>query len=171
MNIYIFPTELEAEPFRRLSPDSVVVISGVGMAAMAATITSIAYSGGIDDDECLVLCGIAGSYAGDIDVGDVVEVVEECCMELPERFRRVYRQPSPLTSLRKVVSNSVDGCCSNGANVEIENMEGATLFAIAEVLNFRFAEVRAISNRVGDPFDRWNIELATQRLAEELLRL
>lgn len=92
-------------------------------------------------------------------------------MELPERFRRGYKQPSPLTSLRKVVSNTVDGRCSNSADAEIENMEGATLFAIAEVLGFRFAEVRAISNRVGDTFDRWNIELATQRLAEELLRL
>lgn len=172
MNIYLFPTELEAEPFRLLAPEATIVISGVGMAATAASIASL--MGRYDmrkDDICIVLSGIAGSYRGDISIGEVVEVISECCYELPERFRRSYHQPSPLTSLRGVTSNSVDGRCTLPTNAQIENMEGATLFAMAETLGFRFAEIRAISNRVGDPLNRWQINSATERLAEELLRL
>jgi hypothetical protein len=41
MNIYLFPTELEAKAFRALCPSAEVVISGVGMVATAAAIASL----------------------------------------------------------------------------------------------------------------------------------
>lgn len=171
MYIFLFPTELEATPFRRLCPMAKVYISGVGMAATAAAIASISQRNELGDDVCVVLCGIAGSYVADVAVGDVVEVASECCAELPDRFRIVYRPKSLLTTLRGVSSNCVDGKCACLSDAQIENMEGATLFAMSEIMGFRAAEIRAISNRVGDPFEKWQIAMATERLAEELLRL
>jgi nucleoside phosphorylase len=50
-------------------------------------------------------------------------------------------------------------------------MEGAALFAMAEVMGFRAVEVRAISNRVGDSFDKWAVDEAVTVLAKELKKL
>ena len=50
-------------------------------------------------------------------------------------------------------------------------MEGAALFAMAESLGLRAVEVRAISNRVGDSFDKWSVDEAVEALARELKRL
>ena len=165
--IYLFPTELEAKAFRDLCPDAEVLISGVGMAATAATIATL----GSRTDGVVVLAGIAGAYGDGVAVGEVVEVVSEECVELPERFRRVYAQASPYTSLRGVRSNTVHTMQHESHGAEIENMEGAALFAMAEAMGFRAVEVRAISNRVGDSFNTWRVEEAVNNLANELKRL
>jgi nucleoside phosphorylase len=47
-------------------------------------------------------------------------------------------------------------------------MEGAALFAMAEAIGFRAVEVRAISNRVGDSFDKWAVDEAVTTLGQEL---
>jgi nucleoside phosphorylase len=56
-------------------------------------------------------------------------------------------------------------------DAEIEKMEGAALFAMAEVMGLRAVELRAISNRVGDSFDKWAVDEAVEALARELKRL
>ncbi|MBQ2364758.1 MAG: hypothetical protein II288_04230 [Alistipes sp.] len=170
MTIFLFPTELEAAKFRRLQPSERVVISGVGMAATAATLSRLHREYGLGAGDTVVLSGIAGSYDAEIAVGSVVEVVEECCVELPERFRCSYRV-APATSLRGVRANSVHRTFEAPTDAQVENMEGAALFAMAEALGFRAVEIRAISNMVADEFVAWNIDLATSNLAEELLRL
>lgn len=167
MNIYLFPTELEAKCFRALCPDAEVVISGVGMAATAAAITTL----GCRAEDVVVLAGIAGTYGDSLAVGSVVEVVSEECVELPERFRRTYTQSQPRTSLRGVKSNTVHTMQRVSQGAEVENMEGAALFAMAEALGFRAVEVRAISNRVGEPFEKWAVDEAVVALANELKRL
>lgn len=167
MNIYLFPTELEAKAFRELCPNAEVVISGVGMVATAAAIASRNYRA----EDVVVLAGIAGAYGDSVAVGDVVEVVSEECVDLPERFRSTYRQAESYTSLRGVRSNSVHTMQSESHGADIENMEGAALFAMAEVMGFRAVEVRAISNRVGDSFDKWAVDEAVTALAKELKKL
>lgn len=164
MNIYLFPTELEAKCFRALCPNAEVVISGVGMVATAATIASLRCTA----DDVVVLAGIAGAYGDSVVVGEVVEVVSEQCVELPERFCRLYTQPQPHTSLRGVRSNTVHTMQRVSQGAEVENMEGAALFAMAEAMDFRAVEVRAISNRVGEPFEKWAVDEAVTALAKEL---
>lgn len=167
MNIYLFPTELEAKAFRELCPDARVVISGVGMAATAATIASLTPR----TEDVVVLAGIAGVYGDSVAVGSVVEVVSEVCVELPERFRHTYKQAFPSTSLRGATSNTVHTIQSESHGAEIENMEGAALFAMSEAMGFRAVEVRAISNRVGESFDEWHLDDAIVALAAELKRI
>lgn len=162
--IYLFPTELEAKAFRALCPDAKVVISGVGMAATVAAIATL----GCRAEDVVVLAGIAGTYGDSLAVGSVVEVVSEECVELPERFRRTYTQSQPRTSLRGVRSNTVHTMQRVSQGAEVENMEGAALFAMAEAMGFRAVEVRAISNRVGEPFEKWAVDEAVTALAKEL---
>jgi len=169
MNIYLFPTELEAAPFRELRPTARVVISGVGLAATAATLATLSCEGSLVASR-VVLAGIAGAYDGRVAVGDVVEVVEECCAELPGRFRRSY-SVTPKTCLRGVRSNSVHRGVEERGDADVENMEGAALFAMAEALGFGACQVRAISNRVGEPFDCWRVEEALKALARELVKM
>ena len=171
MNIYLFPTELEAKSFRALCPDAEVVISGVGMVATAAAIARLDRERGLSTDDVVVLAGIAGTYGDSVAVGEVVEIVSEECVELPERFRCLYKHPQPYTSLRGVRSNTVHTMQSVSHGADIENMEGAALFAMAETMGFRAVEVRAISNRVGDNFDNWAVDEAVTALAKELKKL
>ena len=100
--------------------------------------------------------------------GEEVEVVSEECVELPERFRRTYTQSQPRASLRGVRSNTVHTMQRVSQGAEVENMEGAALFAMAEAMGFRAVEVRAISNRVGEPFEKWAVDEAVMALAKEL---
>ena len=163
--IFLFPTQLEAAPFRALCPNAEVVISGVGMVATAATLSRLTLDG------CTtILAGIAGAYEERAAIGEVVEVISERVAELPERFQREYRNEAH-TTLRGVISNTVCGCGATCGDAHIENMEGATLLAMAESMRLSCIEIRAISNRVGDAFDRWDIPLATNNLAHALKRL
>ena len=171
MIVYLFPTEMEAKEFRRLCPNAEVIISGVGMVATAATIASLDRRKHLMANDMVVLAGIAGAYGDSVAVGSVVEVVSEVCVELPERFRHTYKQAQPYTSLRGVKSNSVHTMQSESYGADIENMEGAALFAMSEVMGFRAVEVRAISNRVVESFDEWHLDDAIVALAAELKRM
>lgn len=168
--LFIFPTEAEAAPFRRLAPEAEVLISGVGMAATAATVAHLAQRDDVRERGCcVVLAGVAGSYTDSIAVGDVVEVASECCVELPERFRQTYTATCRISTLRSVRSATVHGAGCAPSDAEVENMEGAALYAVASAMNICATELRAISNRVGEEFEKWHFEEATEALASALM--
>ena len=168
--IYLFPTAMEASLFRKLESEAEVVVSGVGMVATSATLAELWADGQINRESIVVLAGIAGSYGDAVAQGEVVEVVEERCIELPERFRVSYTLPK-RSPLRGVVSNCVHRSGADSCGAEIENMEGASLFALSEVQGFRALELRAISNIVGEPFVSWRMEEALKTLAEALMQI
>ena len=171
MNVYLFPTELEAKPFRALCPDANIVVSGVGMAATATAIARLDRERGLSADDVVLLCGIAGAYDDSVAVGQVVEVVSEECVELPARFRIRYVQDTPYTTLPRVTSNTVHAMATEPATADIENMEGAALFAMAARLGVRCAEIRAVSNCVGEPFEKWRVQEALEALARTLMSI
>ena len=168
--VYLFPTAMEASSFQALMPDAEVVISGVGMVATSATLVRLCAEGRIDRESLVVLSGVAGSYGEGVAKGEVVEVVEERCIELPERFRTNYTVPK-RSARRGVVSNCVHRSGAECCGAEVENMEGASLFALADVLGFRAMEIRAISNIVGEPFHSWRMEEAVVSLARVLIEI
>lgn len=165
--IFLFPTHIEARLFIERSPNSIVEIVGVGMAACGAAVAMLSrkYPG-----DMMILAGIAGTYDEDeIAVCDVVEVVEESIEELPEMYQTRYRNSAHFTDLYSVVSNSVNCSGHIPEAAQIENMEGAALFATCEALRVECAQIRAISNRVGVPFIEWKIDEALEALTQKLL--
>lgn len=163
----LFPTELEAAPFRALCPDVAVEICGVGMAQTAACVARLLGEG----DRKFILAGIAGTYSEELAKGDVVAVCEERVAGIPAQFDKLYSASLKLEGLCEVRSNTVCRCGADGCGAEVENMEGAALFALCEEFDAECAEVRAISNYVGEPREGWNIPLALERLAETLKNL
>ncbi len=158
----LFPTELEAAPLRDLCPDAEIVICGVGMAQTAACVARLL----CDGEREFLLAGIAGAYDGSgLVKGDVVAVAEERVAGLPAQFDRAYRATSVPEGLCTVCSNTVAACGATAYGARVENMEGAALFALCEEFGAECAEVRAISNRVGESRESWDIPLALENLA------
>lgn len=167
--IFIFPTEVEAQRFRELSPRSKIEISGVGLAACGAKVAKLAID---NPHEVLILAGIAGSY--DLEqtlLCEVVEVVEESIEELPGKYSARYGNSPMFGDLKAVVSNSVNSSARRSKVAQIENMEGAALFATCAMLGVRCSQIRAISNRVGDPFERWSVDKALEALTAKLIEI
>ncbi len=162
--IILFPTELEAAPFRALCPDAAVEICGVGMAQTAACVARLLGEG----ERKFLLAGIAGAYTTELAKGDVVTVSEEHVAGIPEQFDKSYSANLKIEGLREVRSNTVCRCGAESCGAEVENMEGAALFALCEEFGAECAELRAISNYVGEPREGWEIPLALENLAHEL---
>ena len=143
--------------------------TGVGQAAVAAGVIRAVKS---KKPDLVILAGLAGSYDSELAYGEVVEVVREQAAGIPDRYAESYAV-EPLTELRTVRSLTVDR--SGGgtefaakASAQVENMEGAALFAVCDALGVECAELRAISNRVGEPFETWHTEEALANLTEIL---
>lgn len=172
--LFLFPTSEEAEALLKCWPDAPYRIIGVGLAeAAVGAVRAITECGA----QSVVLCGVAGAMGEEIVVGQVVEVVEDRVAGLPERFSRIYTS-EPKTNYQAVaslsVSHSEDGYLYSDIDSPyplIEQMEGASVSAVAEQLGVEFLHLRAISNRVGNPFAMWEIGKACEALAEALTKL
>ena len=191
----LVPTEEEIAPFRRRlaaarRKEIRIEVCGVGMAAAAEAAVRILYGkkGREGRPDLIILAGIAGAYRDSgVEIGDCVLVSEERIADAGafrgEAFD-AFAQPvyvSPwvryFPAFPMVGGNTVsvcaapflrteEGCALSGA--AIENMEGAAFFATVADSGVPFLELRAISNRVGDPHEMWNIPLAAEHLAAAL---
>lgn len=161
--LFLFPTEEEAAPFRAAAPNAEVRITGVGAAAVAAAVARALREG----RKRLVLAGIAGTYDDTVETGDTFAVCEERMPGLPERYRRSWTSETPK-GLPSAVSNTVQRCGAEADGALLENMEGAVFFAMCEDAGVSFCEIRSVSNRVGDPLERWEADVAAESLAKTL---
>lgn len=165
--ILIFPTELEAARLREVRPDLDIRICGIGAVETATEVARILRT----ERQPLLLCGIAGAYDTSLEKGDVVAVTEERFAHLSTGYHRSYYASLVVDNLPEVCSNTVSHCGMDADGADIENMEGAALFALAEAEGVECGEIRAISNYVGEERSKWNIELALERLTETILNL
>ena len=76
-------------------------------------------------------------------------------------------QPSDMQS----AIGDTNGTDGQGSLPEIENMEGAPFFAVCEALGVACCQIRAVSNYVGEPFDRWAVGLAVENLTATLTQI
>jgi nucleoside phosphorylase len=175
--LILVPTEREAEFFARygLIPE----ICGVGMAECAGVTGYILASRRPD---LVILAGIAGSYMEEPAVGESVAVAAETVADLgrlnPDGsftplFQNTYHASFIPDSLPAVHSNTVDvaGFISRSEGPVIENMEGAAFFAVCRRFGVPAMELRAISNRVGQPVTPENLTHAAQNLARSLAEI
>lgn len=146
--------------------------------------------------DLVVLVGIAGCYAGSgADVGEVFLVTEERAADLGSFHGPADAESAPTFSpvfspkfaerlicpyipagatLPVAVSNSLSAAGAPYVardGVQLENMEGVAFFYTCRALGVPFLELRAVSNVVGEPFERWNIPLAAKNLSESLKTL
>lgn len=165
--LLIFATQAEAAPLQALRADLQIAICGVGLVETAVSVAEIIAQ---KRPSQVVLCGIAGAYNTRLAIGEVVCVSEERTQTLPTVYRKSYSSTLELP-LKAVVSNSVMSVGAAAEGADIENMEGAALFAVCEKYNIPCAQIRAISNYTTDSRESWNIPLALERLTESIDKL
>lgn len=163
----LFPTAMEAAPFRAMYPDVEVIICGVGMAQTASCVARLIAEG----DRSLLLAGIAGTYSNTLTKGEVVAVAEERVAGLPQQFDRAYKASILPEGLQVVRSNTVSACGAEACGADVENMEGAALFALCEEFGAECCQVRAISNLVGEPREEWSVPTALDNLAHAVHKI
>jgi nucleoside phosphorylase len=165
--IFLFPTELEAARLRERRPDLDIRICGVGAVETATEVARILRT----ERKPLLLCGIAGAYDRNLKKGDVVAVTEERFAYLSTGYDRSYLASMIVEDLPMVRSNTVSHCSQAADGADIENMEGAALFSLAQAEGVKCGEIRAISNYVGEERKDWNIDLALENLTQTILSL
>ena len=165
--LLIFATEGEAAQIRALRADLDIAICGVGAVETALSMAKIIES---KRPEAVVLCGIAGAYDKTLKVGDVVSVVTENTASLPAIYRKSYSATLELP-LPEVTSNTVMAVGAEAAGAEVENMEGAALFALCNHYGVKCAQIRAISNYTDDCRSAWDIPTALEALTATINRL
>lgn len=165
--IFLFPTELEAAKLKALRPDLDIRICGIGAVETATEVARILRT----ERKSLLLCGIAGAYDRNLKKGDVVAVTEERFAYLSTGYDRSYLATMVVEGLPMVRSNTVSHCSMAADGAEIENMEGAALFAMAQAEGVRCGEIRAISNYVAEERSAWDIPLALERLTDTIINL
>lgn len=187
----MFPTWLEARKFmRRYGETYEAAKAGVGLAECAARTAKIITE---RKPGTLILAGLAGAYEGrGIKKGETVLVERENSSELGslqgDFFRPISKSSDDPSEnyyicntavppvFRKVTSNSVNICAVGHHNDllmegAIENMEGASFFAVCNALGIKGIEIRTICNFVGEAPTQWIIEEATENLAVNLKKL
>ena len=158
-----------------------VRLTGVGPYRCAAVTAAVC----AERPDWIVLAGIAGCYPeSGVKVGECVLVETERTADVgsfsegafTDKFAERYGCPyvERFSRWPLVASNSVSAAASpfvRRDGVQIENMEGAALFRVCKEFGIPFLELRSLSNRVGDPFARWEIGRATEELARALVSL
>lgn len=179
---------LEEDPVSQ-SLDLVWIISGMGAAATAHTVTKA-----INDHKpiLMVQAGIAGvvpEKAGTFEIGQTTIVNSDYQADLgawrpesdsfaPFMQPRVYCPYIKWLELDRLFP-SVHGKSANMAGspvipqeeADIESMEGSAFFEVCHAEKVPFLQLRTISNVVGSPRNEWRIGQALESLAEGLKSL
>jgi futalosine hydrolase len=170
--------------------------TGVGMTQTAYVLTKRLHK----PVDLVINAGIAGAFYKGIDIGEVVEVVSDCIIEMgaedgdtflefaklnlpgTNSFENVvYKQTQHLSELKKARGATVNKVHGNEGNivrllkqfdVEIESMEGAAVALVCEQEKIPYIQLRAISNYVTKRNrDTWDIPLAVKNLNDVLFKI
>ena len=126
---------------------------------------------GADRYDLVVEVGIAGGRPGGPAIGDVVQVTTERHGNRPGPLLRQPASFPVLDFLPVAAGNTVQQLDDRFRQVDydVESMEGAAFFEACLRHGCAFAEIRAVSNVVGETdHARWDIPLALARLEAAL---
>lgn len=158
--------ELDVARLLRAGTSDSFLCSGVGPEASSRALTAALAADAHFD--LVVDLGIAGSYDGRFPVGAVVQVVTERYGGQRDDVLVNPAPPALFSSLPQAAGNTVPALDPRYRSVEadIETMEGAAFFEICLRHGLSFAEIRAVSNRVGETdHARWDIPRALRSLS------
>jgi len=166
-----------------------ILITGVGMVNTTLYLTTKLSD---SDYDLVINMGVAGSFNSDIEVGDVVEVIEDIFSEIGfengknfSEFTDFYIQSKFIsegrTNLKKVKGitvNTVHGNektildIVNRLNPDVETMEGAAVFMVCSKFEIPCIQIRSISNKVEKRNkESWNLPLAIKNLNKEVKQI
>ncbi len=168
------------------------LVTGIGQTLTTYHLTHKLMS---ENYDCVINIGIAGSFNKNINIGDVVQVTSEVLADLGSENKNKFIDIFDLKLLdknkfpfcNKILFNNnllndckqASGITVNSASgdektinkirqqykVDIESMEGASIFYICMNLKILFYQIRGISNYVlNRDTSKWNIKLAVQNL-------
>ena len=172
--LFLAATDFELDAARRAwaGADACFCVGGWGAVATRQALKPLlAQSPAFDR---IVDLGIAGSYDPQQPVGTVVHVTAE---QYGERPGVLLHNPGPwpeLAFLPEAAGNTVQEMDDRWRQVtaDVESMEGAAFFEACLSAGIPFAQVRAVSNFVGErDHARWNIPLALRQLESALRTL
>jgi futalosine hydrolase len=170
--------------------------TGVGMTQTAYALTKELRSA----YDLVLNAGIAGSFYRGIRVGEVVQVISDCMVEMgaedDEEFihfrdlnlpgKNTFSNSSHITTntldeLKKVMGATVNKVHGNEHSislllkrfdVEVESMEGAAVALVCEQETVPYLQIRAVSNYVTRrDREAWDIPLAIKNLNTTLLNI
>lgn len=207
-SLVVSATEMEIAPFlshfsfkrgsNYLNGNQVfVLVTGVGMVATSFAMGSVLAKNSF---EFALNAGIAGSFSKEINLGEVVQVTEDCFSELGATdgpsflsidqlgFGNAVMVPFPSETLDILLSfekkmKGITVNCVHGSDEEIlsvkerlgsdiETMEGAAFFYACNQVQLPAAQLRSVSNYVERrDRSRWNIPLAIETLNDRLINL
>ena len=163
--------ELDVARALRAGTGDMFLCTGIGPEATRRALETVLADGGFD---LAVDLGLAGCYAGCLPLGAVVQVVSERFGGQSDTLFRNPALPAVFAALPQVAGNTVPALEARFRQVEadVETMEGAAFFEACLAVGVPFAEIRAVSNRVGETdHGRWDIPLALQNLKTALSAL
>ena len=168
-----------------------ILISGIGAVATTFRLTQTLMNRSYSH---VISMGIAGSFADDIPVEEVVQITEDCFADLgidnngtflnlkeaelndvEDCFSDLTSNPHPIPSFhRKVRGVTVQTATGSQKRIdelvskyqpEVETMENAAFFYVCRMMQIPFASFRAISNKV-EPRNRanWHITEAIEKM-------
>ena len=165
-----------------------ILITGVGMLNTAHHLTKELLAKKYD---LVINMGVAGAFNNTLNIGDVVEVIEDNISELGAEDGVEFLNPNQMglllettfkskgrTSLKQTIAITVNTVHGNETSIskikerlnpDVESMEGAACFMVCEQFNVPCIQVRAISNRVEKRNkENWNMPLAIKNLNAEV---
>ncbi len=179
----------ESEIIEEYFSDIDVLITGLGMVSATFELTKKLMQ---KETDLVINFGVAGSFNSKINIGDVVEVVEDNLSEIGYENGANFSQFTDFkvttsykvdsrTSLQKVRGITVNTVHGNEnsilkikdrLNPDIESMEGAAIFKVCKEFNVPCLQIRSISNKVERRNkENWNFPLAVKKLNLEVKKI
>ena len=185
--LIVAATKSEVEQERFVNCD--LLITGVGMLNSAISLTKTLSNSNYD---LIINMGVAGSFSDDLEIGLVVEVIQDIVSELGyedadgftlfSNFNiksRFTNQPrTRLLKAKSITVNTVHGnkktikAVTERLKPDIENMEGAAIFQVCEEFGVACLQIRSISNKIEQRNkDNWDLPLAIKNLNKEVEKI
>lgn len=163
--------ELDVARSLRAGTGDFFLCTGIGPEATRRSLEPALAAGGFD---LAVDIGLAGCYGAFLPLGSVVQVVSERYGDRPDDLFLNPAPPAVFAALPQAAGNTVPAleACFRRVVADVETMEGAAFFEACLAAGVPFAEIRTISNLVGETdHSRWDIPLALQNLKTVLSSL
>ena len=169
--LFVAAVDFELDVARKARPgtDDLFLCTGMGPEATARALRELPLRSG--EFDLAVDLGVAGSYGGRLPAGSVVQVVSEVS---GGREGSILSNPAPpglFDFLPRASGNTVPSLDPQYRcpEADVESMEGAAFFEVCLEAGIPFAEIRSVSNTVGEADrSRWDIPLALAKLHEAL---